>query len=224
MEFALFVFRFLLLLGPGLRLVVVFCCCCCCFFVFFSRCRKSALLRRWLVASRQSWDVDWSQIGTFDMLIVRGLCANHFYSARSCKYEVPRSEMCVSGLCHLFSVPLILLTNSYSGCGRPTLNFVEQFWFWLGSVRSASQITQRNSKGLISEQMNSQVNCIALYKCPQLYSENESQKLDNLKSEPERWELDRDITPCHEEQQHSMSSSCQGVLHSLSLYHFIRYK
>ena len=25
----------------------------------FLRCRKSALLRRWLVASRQSWDVDW---------------------------------------------------------------------------------------------------------------------------------------------------------------------
>ena len=25
----------------------------------FSRCRKSALLRRWLVASRQSWEADW---------------------------------------------------------------------------------------------------------------------------------------------------------------------
>ena len=180
------------------------CCCCCfvlfCFVLFF-------VLFLVGVANRHSWDVDWSQVGNLETLIgrksallIRGLCANRFYSARSCKYEVPRSEMCVSGLCHLFSVPLILLTNSYSGCGRPTLNFVEQFWFWLGSVRSASQITQRNSKGLISEQMNSQVNCIALYKCPQLYSENESQKLDNLKSEPERrWELGRDITVCHEE-------------------------
>ena len=44
--------------------------------------------------------------------------------------------MCVSGLYHLFSVPLILLTNVYNGFGRPTLNFVEQFWLWLGSVRS----------------------------------------------------------------------------------------
>ena len=29
-----------------------------CFF-FLSRCPKSALLRRWLVTSRQSWDADW---------------------------------------------------------------------------------------------------------------------------------------------------------------------
>ena len=99
--------------------------------------------------------------------------------------------MCVSGLYHLFSVPLILLTNAYTGCGRPTLNFVERFWFWLGSVRSASKITQKNSKKLISElqmnsQVSSQVNCIAMYKFTQMYSENESQKPDNLKSEPER--------------------------------------
>ena len=35
--------------------------------------------------------------------------------------------------------------------------------------------------------------------------ENESEKLDNLKSE-----LDCDITPCHEEQQHSMYSLCEA--------------
>ena len=49
-------------------------------------------------------------------------------------------------------------------------------------------ITQMNSKELLSElQMNSQGNCITMYKCSQMYSENESKKLDNLmKSEPER--------------------------------------
>ena len=74
--------------------------------------------------------------------------------------------MCISGLYNLFSVPLISLTNAYTGCGGPTLNFVERFWFWLGSVRSASKTTQMNSKELISElQMNSQVNCLAMYKC-----------------------------------------------------------
>ena len=93
--------------------------------------------------------------------------------------------MCVSVLYHLFSVPLILLTNAYTGCGGPTLNFVERFWFWLGSVRSASKMTQMNSKELISElqmhsQVNLQVNCIAMYKCTQMYSENESQKLDSI--------------------------------------------
>ena len=72
-------------------------------------------------------------------------------------------EICVSGLYHPFSVPLILLTNA---CGRPTLNVFERFWFWLGSIRSASKITQINSKELISElQMNSPVNCITMYKC-----------------------------------------------------------
>ena len=99
--------------------------------------------------------------------------------------------MCVSGLYHLFSVPLILLTNTYISFGRPTLNFVERFWLWLGSVRSASKITQMNWKELISQlqmhsQVNSQVNCIAMYKCTQMFSENESQKLGNLKSKPER--------------------------------------
>ena len=39
------------------------------FFFLFTRRRKSALLRRWLVASRQSWDVDWSRIGTLETLI-----------------------------------------------------------------------------------------------------------------------------------------------------------
>ena len=29
------------------------------YFIIFSRCRKSALLRRWLVTSRQSWEADW---------------------------------------------------------------------------------------------------------------------------------------------------------------------
>ena len=72
----------------------------------------------------------------------------YFYSARNCKYEVARSEICVSGLYHLFSVSLILLTNAYAGCGRPTLNVVERFWFWLGSVRSASNI---DSNELTSE-------------------------------------------------------------------------
>ena len=37
----------------------------------FSRCRKSALLRRWLVANRHSWDTDWSQVGTLETLIGR---------------------------------------------------------------------------------------------------------------------------------------------------------
>ena len=116
------------------------------------------------IANRHSWDVDWSQVVNLETLIgrksavlrrwlVRELWANHvyvrcryFYSARSCKYEVPRSEMCVLGLYHLFSVPLILLTNAYTGCGRPTPNFVERFYFWLGSVRSASKITQNELK------------------------------------------------------------------------------
>ena len=49
-----------LLLGPALgggrvlkcsRFVFIICC--------FSRCRKSALSRRWLITSQQSWDADW---------------------------------------------------------------------------------------------------------------------------------------------------------------------
>ena len=85
-----------------------------------------------LVANRQSWDVDWLQIGTLETLIGSHVC--------NVQATAPRSEMCVSGLYHLFSVPLILLTNTYTSCGWTTLNFVERFWFWLGSVRSASKI------------------------------------------------------------------------------------
>ena len=126
------------------------------------------IITRPRVANRHSWDADWSQIGDLETLIgrksallrrwlVRGLCANHVHVAcrqsivllqRSFKYEVLRSEMCLAWLYQLFSVPLILLTNAYAGCGRPTLNVVERFWFWLGSARSASNI---NSNELISE-------------------------------------------------------------------------
>ena len=44
-----------------------------------------------------------------------------------------------------------------------------------------------NSNELKSElEMNKQVNCITMHRCTQMYSEPESQKLDNLKSEPDR--------------------------------------
>ena len=43
--------------------------------------------------------------------------------------------------------------------------------------------------------------------------ENESEKLDNLKSE-----LDRDITPCHEEQQHSMYSLCEAFFFAFFVF------
>ena len=115
-------------------------------FLFFRRCRKLALLKSWLVANRHSWDADWF---AGCMRIVCMWRAGRALLQRSCKYEVIRSEMCLAWLYQLFSVPLILLTNAYAGCGRPTLNFVERFWFWLGLVRSASKMTQ----------MNSQVNC-----------------------------------------------------------------
>ena len=88
------------------------------------------------VASWHFWGTDWFAGCVPITCIWRAGKTQYFYSARSSKYEVPRSEMCVSGLYHLFSVPLILLTNVYNGFGRPTLNFVERFWLWLGSVRS----------------------------------------------------------------------------------------
>ena len=111
------------------------------------------------VANRHSWDSDWFAGCVPITCIWRAGKTQYFYSARSSKYEVPRSEMCVSGLYHLFSVPLILLTNVYNGFGRPTLDFVDRFWLWLGSVGSVSKITQMNWKELISQlQMHSQVN------------------------------------------------------------------
>ena len=116
---------------------------------------SAAILRRWLVANRHSWDADWFAgcVPITSMWRAGKKKIQYFYSARSCKYEVPRSEICISGLYHRFSLPLILLTNGYAGCGRPTLNFVERFWFGFGfgSVRSTSWTQE-----LISElQMNS---------------------------------------------------------------------
>ena len=61
-------------------------------------------------------------------------------------------------------------------------------------------------------QINSEMNCLAKNKY------HESQKLDTRRRSEN---FDRDITTCHEEQQHSMYSLCQGVLHSLSLYYSI---
>ena len=105
--------------------------------------RKSAILRCWLVANRHFWDADWFAC------MWRANKTQYFYSARSCKYEMPRSEICVSRRYHVFSVPLILLTNAYTGCGRPTLNLFECFWFWFGSVRRFS--LKDNSNELTSE-------------------------------------------------------------------------
>ena len=63
------------------------------------------------------------------------------------KNEIWASEVffaCLSWLHGLFAGTLTSLTNAYAGCGRPTLNFIERFW--LGSVRSATEITEMNSE------------------------------------------------------------------------------
>ena len=53
-------------------------------------------------------------------------------------------HVCLTWVCEVFLQTLISLTNAYAGCGRPTLNFIERFW--LGSVRSATEITEMNAE------------------------------------------------------------------------------
>ena len=68
---------------------------------FFSRCRKSALLRRWLVASRQSWDADWSQIGTLlEALISRkSAILRRWLVANRHSWDADWFEGCVPIMC-----------------------------------------------------------------------------------------------------------------------------
>ena len=53
-------------------------------------------------------------------------------------------HVCLAWLCEVFLQTLTSLTNIYTGCGRPTLNLIE--CFRLGSVRSATEITEMNSE------------------------------------------------------------------------------
>ena len=81
------------------------------------------------------------------------------------KNEMWASEVCFACLTWLYGLfirTLIPLTNAYTSCGRPTLNFIEHFW--LGSVRSACKL---NSK---CAQMNYEMNCINTHKCAEMYS------------------------------------------------------
>ena len=95
---------------------------------------------------------------------------------------------CLTWLYGLFVPTLIPLTNAYADCGRPALNFIERFR--LGSVRSVCKwdMTKLNSK-------LTQMNCITMHKCTEMYSEPEIQNLDDLKPEPERssWRRDEKV-------------------------------
>ena len=57
---------------------------------------------------------------------------------------------------------LISLTNAYTGCGRPALNFIE--CFWLGSVCSASKLDSKCTP------VNYEMNCITMHICTEIYS------------------------------------------------------
>ena len=49
---------------------------------------------------------------------------------RIAKNEMSTTEVCFAGLAWLYGLfveTLISLTNAYTGCGRPTLNFIERF-------------------------------------------------------------------------------------------------
>ena len=86
---------------------------------------------------------------------------------------------CLTWLYGLFVRTLISLTNAYTDYSRPTLNFIERFR--LRSVRSVCKwdMTKLNSK-------LTQMNCITMHKCTEMYSKPEIQNLDELKPEPER--------------------------------------
>ena len=99
---------------------------------------KLSILRRWLIANVHFWDADWF----VDCVSITCMWRGSQSTVVLRPYAVANTkgqgvEMCLAWLYQLVSVPLILLTNAYEGCGRPTLHFVERFWFGFGSVRSA---------------------------------------------------------------------------------------
>ena len=113
---------------------------------------------------------------------------------RRTKNEMSTTEVCLACLTWLYGLfvrTLIPLTNAYTDCGRPTLNFIERFR--LGSVRSVCKwdISKWNLKLIKLTQLN----CITMHKCTETYSEPESQNLDDLKPEPERssWRRDEKV-------------------------------
>ena len=99
---------------------------------------------------------------------------------------------CLGWLCGFFYGPLILLTNEYAGCGRPTLNFIERFW--LGSVRSASKALKKAANEAMNISVNISknilmflsMNCIAMHNCTEMYEDPDVQNVENLKEQAER--------------------------------------
>ena len=99
------------------------------------------------------------------------LCSWVKYSWADDMVQVPKkenqmwaSEVCfayLTWLCGLLVRTLISRTNAYTGCGRPTLNFMEVFW--LGSVHSASKLKSKCT------QMDYEMNCVTMHRCTEIY-------------------------------------------------------